>query len=296
MQGSSYPLALLARGMDPRAGLTRMMGVTMAVLAMAAFSVLVPTLTLAVLGLGWTAGGRSGSFADYQATGVAFGHPVGMLASHLGIASMILVVIALYRFVHHRPASWIWSVSPGVRWRYGLAALLVAAVVFGVAVIASAVTGPGWHPVPWAGWFLVVTVLTSPLQALAEEVLFRGYLLQSAGLVVRNPWFAIAVSAVVFAWFHGTQNPWLFGSRLAFGLIAGWLVWRTGGIEAAVAAHVMNNLAAFGLAIFTGTLTQTRTITTLSGWETMRDTAMFAVFAAVAWWIARRMRVRTTVA
>ena len=103
-------------------------------------------------------------------------------------------------------------------------------------------------PQPGFWGFLVVIVLTSPLQAVAEEIFFRGYLMQALGSLVRPPWFGVVVSAVLFALLHGLQNPALFVDRLAFGLLAGLLVWRTGGLEAGIAAHVVNNVCAYVIA------------------------------------------------
>mgnify|MGYP006199530179 CR=1 FL=1 len=37
-------------------------------------------------------------------------------------------------------------------------------------------------------------------------------------------------------------------AAVAFGLLAGVLVWRTGGLEAGIAAHVVNNVCAYLLA------------------------------------------------
>ena len=91
-------------------------------------------------------------------------------------------------------------------------------------------------------------ILTSPIQAAAEEIFFRGYLMQALGSLVARPWFGVVVSSVVFALLHGTQNLPLFVDRLAFGLLAALLVWRTGGLEAGIAAHVINNVFAFLIA------------------------------------------------
>ena len=93
---------------------------------------------------------------------------------------------------------------------------------------------------------LVVILLTTPLQAAAEEVGFRGYLSQAVASWVARPvvgaLLAGAVSAVLFALAHGLQDPWLFTDRLAFGLVASWLAWRTGGLEAPIALHIANNV------------------------------------------------------
>ena len=97
-------------------------------------------------------------------------------------------------------------------------------------------------------------VLTSPLQAVAEEIFFRGYLLQALGSLVANPWFGVVVSAVMFALLHGMQNPALFVDRLAFGLLAAILVWRTGGLEAGIARARRQQRLAYLLAGLTRTI------------------------------------------
>jgi membrane protease YdiL (CAAX protease family) len=102
-------------------------------------------------------------------------------------------------------------------------------------------------------------------------------------------------TAVVFALFHGVQNPWLFGSRLVFGLLAGILVWRTGGLEAAVAIHVINNLCALGLATVTGTVSDIRTMTEVGWTQGVSDVVMFGLSAVACWGIAVGMRVSTVV-
>ena len=163
-----------------------------------------------------------------------------MLAANLGIATLIPICWVLMAIVHQVRPRWLWSVQAGLRWRYLLICLGVAAVVLnGVVLLSTLVEAPArWSPQPGFWGFLVVIILTSPLQAAAEEVFFRGYLMQALGSLVAQPWFGVVVSAVVFALLHGTQNLPLFLDRLGFGLLAAVLVWRTGGLEAGIAAHV----------------------------------------------------------
>ena len=90
---------------------------------------------------------------------------------------------------------------------------------------------------------------------------------------------------------HGTQNAWLFADRFAFGLLAGWLVIVTGGIEAGVAAHVVNNLFAFGYAVFLGGVSQARGMTAMSWVDAAWDVGGFLTIALAGWWIGSLMRV-----
>jgi membrane protease YdiL (CAAX protease family) len=81
--------------------------------------------------------------------------------------------------------------------------------------------------------FLAVAVL-GPL---IEEFAFRGRLqhtLEHAFGIVP----AIATSAIVFSVLHGRIDAI---HHLAFGVFAGWVVWRTGSIWSAVYMHALNN-------------------------------------------------------
>ncbi len=145
-------------------------------------------------------------------------------------------------------------------------------------------------------WLLAI-IITSPLQALAEEMFFRGYLMNViSGLALNLPekagrWLSVVGSALIFALMHGTQNAWLFADRLAFGLLAGWLVIVTGGLEAGVAAHVVNNLFAFGYAVFLGGVSQARGMTSMGWVDAAWDIGGFLAIALAGWWIGNLMRV-----
>ena len=291
LKDSVYPLALVSTEEEARQASTRFMAGVMVVMVLASYLIVVPLINNLVDYLGYRLQGSDLSWGDYADQATAFGNIWGVLAAHLGLAAMILVVWAYLHFIHHRPLSWLWSVSPGVRWRYGLICLMVALVVIGAVTAYHWFSGTGWQPMAGWGWYVGVILVTTPFQALAEEVLFRGYLMQLFGSIVRQVWFPIIATAVVFALFHGTQNPWLFGSRLVFGILAGVLVWRTGGLEAAVAIHIINNLCAFGLAIGLGNLSELRTTTTVDWGQAVLDVGMFAVCAAACWGIAVKMRV-----
>ncbi|MBB5813075.1 CPBP family intramembrane glutamic endopeptidase [Streptomyces collinus] len=146
----------------------------------------------------------------------------------------------------------------------------------------------------WVGWrsfltALAVLALLVPLQAAAEEYVFRGWLLQAVGAFVRSPWFAVIPQAVLFAAAHGWGTRWGFLGLLVNGLVAGLLTIRTGGLEAAIALHVLNNLLAFGASA--------AVVDGLSSDETAADApwalALTAIvtdllYAAIVLWFARR--------
>ena len=274
------------RGEDP---VKLMMGLSGALLAF----LLTGLLAQAILRVGWLLRGLP-DLKDYNSRALAYELPDGILASHLGIAGLLLFVLLIQRYWHGRKADWVISVQPGGRWRYLLICLAVAAAVLNVFMWLMRGGNMAWQAAqPDWGVYLALILITSPLQAAAEEFFFRGYLQQAIGSLAGRAWVGIVFSALVFAFFHGNQNIALFAHRLGFGLIAGTLVWATGGLEAAIAVHVANNVFAFGYALFMGGVAALKATSEISWEVACSDLASFAVFGALAWWIGRRMRVAT---
>ena len=287
--GVAYPLVLSGPDQTP---MRPIVGVMLGILGFALF---VPTIAQLVLRVTWLFRGRP-PFEAYRVAAMAYEFPEGLVASHLRLAFLIVIAAALVRHLHGRSPVWLVSVQPGFRWRYLLICLLVAVVVLNGVMWASFLFlgAPGFQSAqPGWPWFLLVIVLFSPLQAAAEEFFFRGYVLQAIGSGVGGAWIGIAGSALLFAMFHGVQNPALFVDRLAFGLLAGWLVLRTGGLEAGIGAHVANNLFAFGYGIFTGGVAATKAVTEI-GWDkAVVDVASFGLLALAAAWVGTRLNVAT---
>ena len=280
-----YPVAL--RGEDPVKLVMGLLG------AFLAFLVVVQLLAQTVLGVGWLFRGQP-NFEDYRSQALAYELPDGILASHLGIAGLLLCVLLIQRYWHGRKVGWAIFVQPGGRWRYLLICLMLAAVVLNIVMWLMHGRSMAWQAAQ-PDWmvYLVLILITSPLQAAAEEFFFRGYLQQAIGSLAGRAWVGILCSALVFAFFHGHQNIALFAHRLGFGVIAGILVWATGGLEAAIAVHVANNVFAFGYALFTGGVAALKATSEISWEAACSDLAGFAVFSVAAWWIGRRMHVAT---
>lgn len=78
---------------------------------------------------------------------------------------------------------------------------------------------------------------------IAEEIGFRGVLLGGLLKTRCRPWLAILISALVFGLLHGIWVHF-FGAML-FGIMVGWLYWRTGSIIPGIIIHVVNNSLSF---------------------------------------------------
>jgi len=254
-----------------------------------------PGVTAAVNWAGWLLRGQPGSFSDFAAAANAFGHPEGVLGSFLGIASFIVMAMLSMRYIHRQSPKWLSSVQPGIRWRFLLIVAVVAAVVFNVSYWAtSGRTDFHWAPMPHAWLYLVIIVLAGPLQAAGEEYFFRGYMQQLIGAVLGRPWVVVLVSAFLFTAVHGTQNLPLLLDRFVFGALLGALVVMTGGLEAGIAMHAVNNIFAFGYPTLSGTLMDARAISTVTWGMAGVNILAYVVIAALAYLIGRAMRVAVT--
>ena len=76
-----------------------------------------------------------------------------------------------------------------------------------------------------------------------EEIGLRGILLGGLLKSRCRPWLAILVSALIFALLHGIGVHFLVS--FVFGIILGWLYWRTGSIVLCMIIHVVNNSLSF---------------------------------------------------
>jgi membrane protease YdiL (CAAX protease family) len=223
--------------------------------------------------------------------------PGGFLAGNLLIAVGTPVAMAAVAVGFLRSPAWLVSVELRPRWDW-LARVSVALVVW--AVVGSLVWFllSGWPGTggDQATLLIVLCLLTTPLQAAGEEFLVRGWITQSVGAWFARPLpgavVAGLVSATVFALLHGSQNAWLFGDRFVFGLVASYLVWRTGGLEAAVALHAISNISSIIPAALEGSLDDALTLTEAPVGTVALDVVMLLVAASVVVWLARRRDVR----
>ncbi|MFD1858464.1 CPBP family intramembrane metalloprotease [Aeromicrobium camelliae] len=147
------------------------------------------------------------------------------------------------------------SVEGRLRWRWLLRCTVISLLVIGTAIGAAVGVGVAESgTVEWApftarsGLMVVLVLLLTPLQSAAEEYVFRGAGLQLVGSWVRSPILPIVATTVVFAAGH-LYDFWGLVDVALFGLAAAWLTIRTGGLEAAIAAHVVNNVLLFLLGI-----------------------------------------------
>ncbi|HFS67525.1 MAG TPA: CPBP family intramembrane metalloprotease, partial [Flavobacteriia bacterium] len=129
-----------------------------------------------------------------------------------------------------------------------------------------------WNFKPMPFLILIfLSFLLLPLQTSFEELLFRGYLMQGFGVLLRNAWLPLLITSVIFGLLHGA-NPeveklgyWIFVYYIGTGLFLGLLTILDDGTELALGFHAANNIVA---AVF---VTQS--------WVVFQTDALFISFA-----------------
>jgi membrane protease YdiL (CAAX protease family) len=224
-----------------------------------------------------------------------------LLLTNVSLIVAIPIVWLCWLVPHGLRIGWSSSVLGRLRWRLFLPWTWRALATLGVAVAASLlitvaatgvdVTGPG-SSFPW---MLLVVLTTTPLQAAAEEYVFRGYLSQTiAGWIGRagvGAAVAAVVSAALFSAAHGPPDFQTFLYRFAIGLALSAAAWLTGGLEASIVLHAVNNVVIFLLAGALGDRAAAAEPGGVVGWGTSL-LGMLGMAAFVAWVAVSRSRMR----
>ncbi len=181
-----------------------------------------------------------------------FKTPLVFVALLITIIPVIPAIFIARLITNFKPLGLIHSIAGRMRWSYlgvflGFGFLIFGLYYVGFATLdGSLTTQNSVHPLN-SGMFwlyIVLILLVVPFQCYAEELLFRGYLMQTVGRWLKNPVWAIIIPAPIFMVLHG-YGLWGLLSVLTMALIAGFLCWYTGGLEAGIGLHIANNVSIF---------------------------------------------------
>lgn len=171
----------------------------------------------------------------------------------VGIASLAaaaaFVAVAARRA--ERPMRTFLTAAPRFRWRHALMGLVIFLPVVAAEIWLAELVSPASGTAPLAApgasvgqklVYVAAAVGFLGCAALAEEMLFRGWLLQQTRAFTRSIVLIVAVNAVAFSLAHGDPSMGGLVTRLALGVGWAWIVLRLAGVEFATGAHLANNL------------------------------------------------------
>jgi len=182
------------------------------------------------------------------------------VATNADFVVMLLGVVMVHVRVHRRPWRALITTRPSIAWRRMIQGAAVWAVLMLVIVGVESALNPGRYvwTFEWRPWllFFVLALLLTPIQCAAEELLFRGYLLQALGRMSRMPMVPAVLSSLLFTAPHlanpeVTTNGMLImvAAYFTMGLFFALVALRDAGLELSIGAHTANN---FFLIVFFG--------------------------------------------
>ncbi|MBK8445615.1 MAG: CPBP family intramembrane metalloprotease [Micropruina sp.] len=271
-----------------------------AALAMGGALWFLANMVLGGLAVGYDVSVGNTTWADYSSIEGFKTTPAFFLANNLALAAAIpIAALTQWACFGQRPR-WMASVMGGFRWRWFLECVAWLLPLYLISLLVDLVFGglPTIEITATTGFMIATILLTTPLQAAGEEYLLRGlgqraiaaWLPRTAGLVIST-----AVTALIFMGLHGAGDPWLNVFYLLFATTASVLAWRTGGLEAAVAMHAVNNVVSMTFLPFTDiTDLFDREAGVGSPWMLVQMVIMLAGAALVLWRAKRRNVVTMT--
>lgn len=166
----------------------------------------------------------------------------------IGLGALFLWV----KFVHKQTLTSLTTASKKIDWKRVFFAFSLWALVTAFFVFLDYKMSPEDYKLNFDMnkfiWLLIIGVLLIPLQTSFEEYFFRGYLMQGVGIIVKNRWFPLIFTSVVFGLLH-IANPEV--DKLGYGILVyyigtgfflGIITLMDEGLELAIGFHAANNL------------------------------------------------------
>jgi membrane protease YdiL (CAAX protease family) len=180
----------------------------------------------------------------------------GILVGIVSGACMVAILICV-KLINHRPMHSFITTAPKFRWRLFLVGLGAFTLLLGGAEIIPE-TLHGWHdrPVFWKAGetvpirvaYMLAMLSALPVAAAFEEVMCRGWLLQTTAAFTRNLVAILLANSVIFALLHIDNDIGHNISRASLGMALSYGALRLGGLELGIGVHAANNLVILLLA------------------------------------------------
>ena len=179
---------------------------------------------------------------------------ISLIINLLPFAVLLILLFIFVKFVNERSIMSLTTSRDKIDWGrifFSFALIVIITIVsFGVSYYADpSQIELQFDPVKF-GILLIVSLILFPFQIGLEEYLFRGYYMQQIGIMVRNRWFPLILTSVLFGIAH-SANPEVAEMGyitmifyIGTGLLLGIMTLMDEGLELALGFHLGNNLLA----------------------------------------------------
>jgi membrane protease YdiL (CAAX protease family) len=228
--------------------------------------------------------------------------PFDFIAVNLSIFMMLAGLAVTVKLIHRRSLRSLITPEDRIDWARIARAAAVWAVLGAVVAVVEHVIYPeryylSFNPDRFFVYLALVLVLT-PLQCVVEELVFRGYVMQGLGLLMRRPLAIAVLSSIAFTIPH-LLNPEVHehgaaimaANYFAIGMLLATVTLRDGRLELAIGLHAVNNVFLALVANYEGSVLATESVFTARELDPVYSlVTLIAGAVAFHWWMFRRMR------
>ena len=171
-----------------------------------------------------------------------------LLSFAIGLVGLFMVA----KYLHRQSLIQLTTSRPKIDWNRFWFIFILWGIISSSFVLIDYVTSPedyviNFQLVPFV-ILCVIAILFVPLQTSFEEFLFRGYLMQGIGVILKNKWAPLLLTSFTFGMLH-IANPevdklgnMIMVYYIGTGLFLGIMTLMDEGLELSLGFHAANNL------------------------------------------------------
>lgn len=243
---------------------------------------------------------------DSTALETYLGAMPGYILTNLSIYFMLLGIFIAIKFIHYRSFTSLITTKPKAQWSRFWAGFAVYGLLTLAATAADYFISPETYSITFDAskfWIaLPVILIMTPIQAATEELVFRGYVIQSFGLKIKNGIILSIISGAIFTLPH-LMNPEIYASNklgifstvcmilnyFVMGAAMAIVTIKTNSLEAAIGAHAVNNLICFLLVGYPDSALATNTVFTTAKFEPVSGLVSVIIISALFYFITAKL-------
>ncbi|MBT8258496.1 MAG: CPBP family intramembrane metalloprotease [Bacteroidia bacterium] len=167
---------------------------------------------------------------------------------------LLALLFVFVKYVHQRSIVSLTTSRSKIDWSRVIFSFLLVVIFtvafFGISYAADPTAVTLQFNIWKFGLLFLISIVLFPFQIGLEEYLFRGYFMQHIGILVKNRWFPLFFTSIVFGVMH-SANPEVAEMGyitmvfyIGTGLVLGIMTLMDEGLELALGFHFGNNLLA----------------------------------------------------
>lgn len=197
--------------------------------------------------------------------------------TNLSIYCMLAGVFIAVKLIHYRPFTTLITTKSKIQWSRFWIGFFVYGSLVSLGTLIDYFISPETYSITFDAskfWIaLPLILIMTPIQTTTEELVFRGYVIQSFGLKIKNGIILSVISGVLFTLPH-LMNPEIYASNklgafstictilnyFVVGAVLALITIKTNSLEIAMGAHAVNNIICFLLVSFPDSALPTNTV------------------------------------